>query len=79
MSWCRQCGEEVEDGDWRPCPESREPHQPRRWTTASGVVVEQLGASRIVSGGGVRVPCYRVETGAWHGYLNLDKLRAWLP
>jgi hypothetical protein len=43
-----------------------------RWRTRAGILVEERG--RCFEGGHRKIATYRVDTGAWHGMLRLDRL-----
>lgn len=44
----------------------------KRWRTHAGILVEERG--RCFDGGHRRIAAYRVDTGAWHGMLRVDRL-----
>jgi hypothetical protein len=45
----------------------------KRYLTKGGIEVEVIGPEKILDGK-AKVPCRRLRTGGWHGWLVLDRL-----
>lgn len=43
------------------------------YLTKSRIKVQSIGLEKVIDGK-LKVPCRRVDTGGWHGWLRLDRL-----
>jgi hypothetical protein len=44
------------------------------YKTKSGILVKAIGPIELKDGS-EKVPCIRVETGGWHGFLKISRLK----